>query len=82
MLLINNAKIKLAFLPQLLNGNFTDFTNQWYYQVGAQLQVTMLVAAFMPYITFTLSYSIKYFSRKLDKCCLPQGFKTKRITIQ
>lgn len=42
----------------------------------------MLVAAFMPYITFVIAYSIKFFSRCFDKCNLPEGYKTNRVTIQ
>lgn len=82
MLVITNAKIRFQYLPSVFRGSYTDFTDQWYVQVGSQLTQTMLVAAFMPYITFVIAYSIKSCSRCFDRCNLPNGYKTKRVTIQ
>lgn len=63
MLIITNANLRNSYSLQYLNGNFTDFTSDWYIEVGSQLIQTMLVAAFMPYLTFVITFTIKMIAR-------------------
>ena len=72
MLLLTNGYFThffFSWIPDNFMGDYTDFTNDWYITVGPQLVNTMLIAAFMPYITFLISFIIKYTSRKIDSCC-------------
>ena len=46
----------LSFLG--IHNQFSDFSTDWYLVIGIQIQRTMLVQAFMPYIQFCMMYSI------------------------
>ena len=85
MLLLTNGKFTggiAHFIPEEIMGDYPDFTNDWYLNVGPQLVNTMLVAAFMPYVSFSISYLVKTVSRRLDgnRCC--GNGKTGKVTVQ
>jgi len=51
LLNLTNANLKFTFLKFIpLQGQYTDFTNEWYQTIGASLVQTMLIQAFMPFI--------------------------------
>lgn len=52
---INTAVILLAANGQ----QFTDFTSQWYVEVGSQFVFTMAIESMVPYIDFIISYGLK-----------------------
>ena len=84
MLLLTNGKFEggiAYFISNDVMGDYPDFTDDWYLNVGPQLVNTMLVAAFMPYISFAISYLIKFVARTLDSNkCLGNG-KTRKVTV-
>jgi len=64
----------LGFLP-ILDGEFEDFTVQWYSQVGKTLCFTLFINIFSPHASKLTLPFIKVFQRCLDRGC---SFKLKK----
>lgn len=83
LLLLVNANTQQTFLAFLgLDGQFPDFTFEWYIDIGPALIQTMFIAAIFPIIEFGYGYPMKWFFRRLDKGKDPSGNTTKKVTIQ
>lgn len=52
-----------------IRNSYTDYENSWYLVVGKQLQNTMIIQAFVPFINLFLLYGKKFFFRFLDSRC-------------
>ena len=44
----------------------SDFTSQWYEDVGKHLVSTLFIASFVPYVTFASDYCTLFVSRYFD----------------
>ena len=49
-----------------IKNQFSDYSSHWYEQVGSQIVQTMLIQAFMPYVTGSFSYLIIQLKRVCD----------------
>ena len=54
----------LFWIPNINNGQYTDYQNEWYLTVGKQIVVTMMINSITPYINFLISYIF----RAINKC--------------
>lgn len=69
----------LRFLP--IRNQYTDIDRDWYMNIGIQIQKTMLIMAFMPYIEIMISHTIKFITRGLDRgFCKGKEGDTKKTT--
>lgn len=70
----------VKWLPQFIfNANFSDFSRQWYVQVGSTLVTTMLVTIFSPHCFLLLTFYPMGLCRR--HCCVGR-YKTQRIMNQ
>jgi hypothetical protein len=76
----NTQNTFLSFIP--FEGLYPDLTFQWYNDIGSSLVITMLTAAFSPFIDFGVSFSQKIVFRCLDKGFKIKTENTKTKTIQ
>lgn len=49
-----------------IRNQFTDYNMKWYLTVADQLENTMFIQAFMPYVNFLILYSLKFLGRFAD----------------
>jgi hypothetical protein len=61
IILIVNANFSslktVTWLPEyIFNGNYTDFSRQWYVNVGSTLVTTMLVTIFSPHVVILVTF--------------------------
>ena len=78
MLLIN-AKIEQWRVPEglpILNGNYVDFTAEWYATVGTTIAFSLFFASVMPWTNFIFAL-IKYCTGCMDRGCTRDRKKTK-----
>lgn len=80
IILVVNAKFD--FMPSwspILNGDYDDFTSEWYKHIGVSIILTMLIGIFSPHLangTFWLIGSLK---RLCDRRCSCDKKKTKQL---
>ena len=82
MLMITNANFEntvLSFIP--IRRDFNDFTPDWYRVIGASMQTTMLIAAFMPYFSFGIAFTLKRLTIIKDRGLFSKKLKTKMLTL-
>ena len=70
----------LSILP--INNLYSDFTKEWYVDVGKQIVMTMGILSFMPYVAFCTAWAGLYVQRMLDKRKVKPGEITSKSTIQ
>lgn len=58
----------LGFIP-IFNGDYEDFTVQWYDQVGKTICTTLLINIFSPHGSKLMFPALKVFKRILDRGC-------------
>ena len=78
MLLIN-ARIEKWKVPAglpILNGNYVDFTAEWYATVGTTIAFSLFFASVMPWTNFIFAL-IKYLTGCIDRGCSTDRRKTK-----
>ena len=63
----NFSEMKVPYLNQAFTGQYTDFTSDWYGDVGVILIKALLIGAFMPIIEFFIAYGMKEGLRKKDR---------------
>jgi len=82
--LLTNANLQYsiaAFLP--IRSQYPDMDRDWYMNIGVQMQKTMLIMAFMPYIEICISHTIKFITRGLDRgFCKGKGTTKKTTQFQ
>ena len=61
----NFEKTVLRWIP--IRNHFNDFVSDWYVVIGTSLQTTMLVTAFMPYVSFCIGYTTKTLFKFKDR---------------
>ena len=67
-----------TFFP-ILSGKYTDFTVEWYNNVGVTVMLTMFVNIFTPHIGGIIAYLKNGFFRCLDRNCRKDMRKTKQV---
>ena len=67
----------LRFFP--INNLYSDFSRDWYLDVGKQVVMTMGINSFMPYVGFCAAWAGLYVKRRLDQ---KAGRATTKSTIQ
>ena len=84
LLLIVNANFKNTGLPfhQIFKGQYNDFTEKWYSEVGGTIVKTMTINAVVPLIEFFMFFALRNFLRLLDRGFSKNVFQTKKKTIQ
>ena len=82
ILLMTNGELRysvLKFLP--LHGQYPDFDQNWYGEIGPQLTQTMMIMAFYPYMEMFIFGGIRKLQQALDKgCACWEKYKTKKTT--
>lgn len=66
----------LGFLP-IFNGEFSDFSSEWYSQIGKTICLTMLINIFSPHASKISIPFLKVFLRCLDRGCSTKLWKSK-----
>jgi len=59
VLLLINAEISTWRVPDglpILNGNFTDFTAEWYATVGTTIAFSMMFGSILPFTNFLFCF--------------------------
>ena len=51
----------------LLNGDYTDFSVQWYRNIGTSICITLVMNIFSPYMLSLLKYVMQNFQRCKDR---------------
>jgi hypothetical protein len=77
----NLTQTPIPILKDYLKGPYTDFTNDWYKDVGAIIIKTMAIASIMPVVEFFISYGTKTAFRMLDRSFGKDVFKSKKKSI-
>jgi hypothetical protein len=66
----NFANTPLSLIP--VRNQFSDYSDDWYLEVGSTLEKTMMVASFMPFVSFTMAYfknsAFKFLDSKFTMC--------------
>ena len=63
----NMSESKIGILRDLFHGPYTDFTADWYRDVGIIITKAMLISAVMPIIEFVMFYTMRNALRFLDR---------------
>ena len=86
LLLIVNADLNYSGIPligKILNGRHTDFSPDWYNEIGNNIVSAMISVAMWPIIEFFGFYGMRFTFRLLDRgICSCDTYKTKKRTIQ
>lgn len=63
---------------------YPDYNKEWFLVVGSQLQQTILIQAFLPYVLFLISWVVQVLKRLLDsgKVTMTHNMTTKKKTKQ
>ena len=67
----SNEEVYEFFGMSILNGDFKDFTADWYRQVGATICITMTIFIFSPHFEFLGRFLLSTCLRSLDRGCGP-----------
>ena len=82
VILIVNAKVSEVNLPDffpVFDGNYTDFTVEWYRVVGTTISLTMIINIISPHIGAFIKIFLKSIKRCLDRSCSCDKRKTKKL---
>ena len=85
LILLSSANFQYTNVPilnQYLRGQYTDFTSDWYKDVGAIIVKAMLIASIMPVVEFFISYGKLSVFRLLDRGFSKNVFNSKKKSIQ
>ena len=66
--------VYLPFNQYIFNSQFSDFTRDWYVQVGSTITITMLISVFSPHV---LNFLVFYPRGGCKRCCVKK-YKTQR----
>ena len=80
IILIVNAKFD--FMPSwspILNGEYDDFSTEWYKHIGVSIILTMLIGVFSPHIANGLFFLQGAWKRVWDRKCSWDKRKTKQL---
>jgi hypothetical protein len=82
--MLATANLTETFIPILniyLTGQYTDFTNGWYRDVGATIVKTMAISAMMPLVEFAMFFTLRNAMRMLDRGFTKDYLKSKKRSI-
>ena len=66
--LLSNANFQNTMLKIIpIRNQYNDFVSDWYVVIGKSLQNTMLMTAFLPYITFLIAVGSKKLTLLKDR---------------
>ena len=85
LILLSSANFQYTNVPilnQYLRGQYTDFTSDWYKDVGAIIVKAMLIASIMPVVEFFISYAKLSVFRLIDRGFSRDVLKSKKKSIQ
>lgn len=85
LLLLVNANFSehhIPFLSEYLHGQYTDFSSDWYKDVGVTIVRTMLISAIFPFVDFGIAWSLRNGIRLLDRSFGKNRFSSKKKSIQ
>lgn len=85
MIILSSANLQYTNIPilnQYLRGSYTDFTHDWYRDIGAIIVKAMLIASIMPVVEFFISFGQKYAFRLLDRGFGRDSFRSKKKSVQ
>lgn len=82
VILLVNAKISEIKLPEqfpIFAGRFTDFTVEWYKNVGATISLTMFINVFTPHIGGFIQIAKNWLLRVRDQGCKGDPRRTRQV---
>eukprot|EP00347_Sterkiella_histriomuscorum_P023421 403334704 len=85
LLLLSSANFqetKVPYLNSFNKGQFTDFTEDWYRDVGSIIIKALSIASIMPIVEFVMMWSVKNGLRLLDRSFKGDQYKSKKKSIQ
>jgi len=85
LLLLFNANMSethIPFFSEVLTGEFTDFNEEWYTDIGCTIIKAMIIAALFPLIEAVLFGTLKFVFKMLDRGFGANMFLSKKKTVQ
>ena len=80
MILLVNAQINSISLPAffpIFDGDYTDFTVEWYKIVGATISLTVIINIITPHISAIIKLLLSGCSKCCDRGCTCNRKKTR-----
>lgn len=71
----------MPILNSFDKGLYTDFTEEWYRDVGVIIVKTMAIASVMPVVEFFINWGMKYAFRLFDRSFTRDFFKSRKRSI-
>ena len=78
----NMSETSIPFFSDVLTGEYTDFHEEWYSDIGCTILKAMIVAAVFPVIEFCMFGAMKYAFKLLDRGFSSNMFVSKKKTVQ
>ena len=78
----NLSETKVPVLNELARGPYTDFTSEWYRDVGGIIVKAMVISAIMPLVEIVMFWCLRNGLRWLDRSFTKDVFKSKKKSIQ
>lgn len=84
LLLLVNANLQGSGMPfsKMFKGQYSDFSEKWYSDVGGTIVKTMTINAVVPLIEFFMFFFLRHFLRFMDRSFTKDQFQTKKKSIQ
>jgi len=76
------SETSIPFFSDVLVGEYTDFNEDWYADIGCTIIKAMIVAALFPLIEAVMFGSMKYAFKLLDRGFSSNIFRSNKKTVQ
>ncbi|CDW91100.1 UNKNOWN [Stylonychia lemnae] len=78
----NFSETRIPILEGISRGQFTDFVEEWYKEIGSIIVKTMAIASIMPVIEFGTMWAFRQGLRMLDRGFTRDFYRSKKQSIQ
>lgn len=78
----NMSETSIPFFSDVLAGEYTDFNNDWYTDIGCTIIKAMIVASVFPLIEAVMFGSMKFAFKLLDRGFSNDIFRSSKKTVQ
>lgn len=78
----NLTELNVPIINTYAKGPYTDFTEEWYKDIGALLIEAMIINSIMPVIEFGINWGLKFVFRLLDRSFTKDIYRSKKRSIQ
>ncbi len=78
----NLTELNVPIINTYAKGPYTDFTEEWYKDIGALLIEAMIINSIMPVVEFGINWGLKTGFRLLDRSFTKDIYRSKKRSIQ